>query len=123
MKTLLHGTTRTRAEQILREGPNPHFHEPGVQASENSFSAFLEGGPFLFGTPADYACGKAAQFPNEGGPAIVVVEVPEDIIALTDDGWFPQSQGLIQFDSGAGLEELAAAWATLQKRITIPECP
>jgi hypothetical protein len=27
---LLHGTTRKRAEQIIRDGPNPNFIEPGV---------------------------------------------------------------------------------------------
>jgi hypothetical protein len=26
--------------------------------------------------------------------------------------WFPLSQGLVQFDPGAGLEELMAAWST-----------
>jgi hypothetical protein len=31
--------------------------------------------------------------------------------------WFPLSQGLIQFDTGAGLEELLAAWPSLDKRI------
>jgi hypothetical protein len=31
--------------------------------------------------------------------------------------WFPLSQGLVQFDTDAGIEELAAAWPTLAKEI------
>jgi hypothetical protein len=73
--------------------------------------------PFLFGTPAGYARGKAAAFPGEGGPVILAVSVPEDIIAMAVNEWFPLSQGLVQFDPGAGLEELMAAWPTLEKRI------
>jgi hypothetical protein len=75
----------------------------------------LESGPFLFGAPADYARGKAAVFPDEGGPVILVVDVPEDIIARAINEWFPLNQGLVQFDTGAGLEELMAAWPRLPK--------
>ena len=32
----------------------------------------LEAGPFLFGMPGEYARGKAAEFPGEGGPVILV---------------------------------------------------
>jgi hypothetical protein len=77
----------------------------------------LEAGPFLFGTPEDYARGKAAEFPDEGGPAILVVDVPDDIVARALNEWFPLSQGLVQFDLGAGLEELVAVWSTLEKHI------
>ncbi len=77
----------------------------------------LEGGPFHFGTPEEYARGEAHEFPNEGGPAIVAVDVPEDIVQRAVNEWFPLSQGLIQFDSGAGLEELTAAWMSLVKEI------
>jgi hypothetical protein len=31
----------------------------------------LEAGPFFFGTPEDYARGKAQEFPEEGGPVIL----------------------------------------------------
>ncbi len=44
---LLHGTTRLRAEQIVQEGPNPRFQEPGGQACDDGFSTNLEAGPFL----------------------------------------------------------------------------
>jgi hypothetical protein len=77
----------------------------------------VEAGPFLFGEPADYARGKAAQFPDEGGPVILAVDVPDDIVQKAVSEWFPLSQGLVQFDLGAGLEELIAAWPALSKEI------
>jgi hypothetical protein len=114
---LLHGTTRVRAQQILQYGPNPLFQEPGGQASDNGFSMNVEAGPFHFGTPEDYARGKAIKFPDEGGPVILAVNVPGDIVRRAVNDWFPLSQGLIQFDPGAGLEELIAAWSSLAKEI------
>jgi hypothetical protein len=79
----------------------------------------VEAGPFLFGEPADYARGKARQFPDEGGPAILVVDVPDDVVQRAVSDWFPLSQGLVQFDPGAGLEELVAAWPNIIKKIRI----
>jgi hypothetical protein len=92
---LLHGTTRRRAEQALARGPNPRYQEPGGQAGDDGFSMVLEAGPFHFGTPEEYAQGKAAEFPDEGGPVILIVDVPEDIVARAVNEWFPLSQGLI----------------------------
>jgi hypothetical protein len=44
--------------------------------------------------------------------------VPNDVLAAANrDGWFPLSNGVVQFDAGAGLEELLAVWATLAKTI------
>ena len=113
---LLHGTTQVRAEQILQHGPSPRFQEPGGQAWEDGFSMQVEAGPYLFGRPEDYARGKARAFPDEGGSVILVVDVPDDIVQAVND-WFPVSQGLVQFDPGAGLEELIAAWPILFKEI------
>jgi len=46
------------------------------------------------------------------------VDVPDDLIALAvDEVYFPLSQGVVQFDEGAGLEELRAAWSSLPKQI------
>jgi hypothetical protein len=127
MAILLHGTTRYRAEQILARGPDPNFIEPrsGRQgARAEGFSTCLQTGPFPLGTPQDYARAKAAKFQNEGGPAILVIDVPDDIIALaTDEVFFPLSQGVVQFDEGAGLEELIAAWPTLARQIQPLEGP
>jgi hypothetical protein len=124
MAILRHGTTLYRAERIMAERPDPGFIEPGGGSKAEGFSTCLEFGPFPLGTPEEYARRKAAGFPNEGGPAILVVDVPDDIIALAvDEAFFPLSQGVVQFDEGAGLEELRTAWSTLQKRITMVEGP
>jgi hypothetical protein len=64
------------------------------------------------GSPAAYAAGKARLFPNEGGPAILEVEVPEWIVRLAS-----ATGGEIRFEPGYGLEELLAAWDSLTKRI------
>jgi len=124
MVILLHGTTRHRAEQIVAHGPDPDFIEPGGGPRAEGFSTCLQFGPFPLGTPEEYARRKAAGFPNEGGPAIVVVDVPDDIIAVAvDEVYFPLSQGVVQFDEGAGLEELRAGWPTLSKHIVEVESP
>jgi hypothetical protein len=98
-------------------GPDPNRIGP------DGFSTYLEGGPFQFGRPEEYACGKAAAFPTEGGAVILAVDVPDDIIALAVNAYFPLSQGLVQFDDGAGLQELLAAWPALWKEIRPVECP
>lgn len=124
MAILLHGTTRFRAEQILAGGPDPDFVEPGGGPRAENFSTCLQGGPFPLGTPEEYAHRKAARFPSEGGPAILVIDVPDDLIALAvDEVYFPLSQGVVQFDEGEGLEELRATWSTLAKRIVEVEGP
>jgi hypothetical protein len=124
MAILLHGTTRDRAEQIAAFGPDPNFIEPGGVTRAEGFSTCLEGGPFPFGTPEEYARRKERAFPDEGGAVILEVNVPDDIIALAiDETYFPLSQGLVQFDEGAGLEELRAAWSLLPKRILSLEGP
>lgn len=116
---LLHGTTRARAERILQHGPDPHFLEPSGHAWEDGFSMNVEAGPFLFGRPEDYARGKAEAFPDEGGPAIIAVDVPDEIVQKAASDWFPIGQGLVQFNPGAGLEELIAAWPALSREIRI----
>jgi hypothetical protein len=120
---LLHGTTRHRAERILNHGPDPNLVEPGGGPRAEGFSTCLEGGPFPLGTPEEYARRKAAGFPNEGGPAILAVDVPDDIIDLAVNEFFPLSQGIVQFDEGAGLEELRAAWPSLPKEIREVDTP
>lgn len=78
---LLHGTARKRAELIVQGGPDPQFREPGGQPGEAGFSLCVASGPFPFGRPVEYAHGKANQFPNESGPVILIVDVPDDIVA------------------------------------------
>ena len=124
MAILVHGTTRQRAKKMLVEGPDPDFREPfpssgeGAVARAESFSTYLESGPFSLSPPEEYARHKAALFPDEGGPVILKVDVPDDIIALAvDEVYFPLSQGVVQFDEGEGLEELRSVWPTLPKQI------
>jgi hypothetical protein len=124
MAVLLHGTTRHRAEQILARGPNSDFIEPGGGPRAEGFSAYLENGPFPLGTPQEYARCKAAGFPDEGGPAILAVDVPDEIIALAvDEEYLPLSHGIVQFDERAGLEELCAVWPKLRKQIVLIDRP
>ena len=111
-RVLHHGTTRQRAEAILRDGPNPDFKEPGGLERAWGFSTAPPEGPFPVGSPEYYARNKAVNFPAEGGPAILEIEVPEEIIQrATDTG------GEIRFEPGYGLEELLKAWPTVPKRI------
>src|SRR5580704_7851102 len=101
MAILIHGTTRQRAERIMAQGPDPNFVEPGGLDETDQFSTYLGSypGPFPMGTPAKYARDKAVAFPNEGGPVILTVDVPDDIIALAvDEDFLPLSQGLVQFN-------------------------
>lgn len=124
MAILLHGTTRQRAEQILLRGPDVDFIEPGGGTKAENFSTCLESGPFPLRTPRDYARLKALGFPNEGGPVILMMEVPDEVIALAvDDAYLPLSQGVVQFDTGCGLEELLSAWRTIPKQIIPVEIP
>lgn len=116
---LIHGTTRRRAEQILDLGPDPRYREPGGQGLDDGFSMYLESGPFHFGMPDEYARGKAREFPDEGGAVILVVEVPDEVVQRSATEWFPLSQGLVQFDPGAGLEELAAVWPEVARTAQI----
>jgi hypothetical protein len=115
---LVHGTTKLRAERIIANGPDPRYQEPGGTPCQEGFSLYLDSGPFPFGMPEDYARGKAVKFPNEGGPAILD-DVPDEIVALASEEWLPLSQGLVQFDIGAGIEELRIAWPTLAKRVIV----
>jgi hypothetical protein len=114
---LWHGTIRVRAERMLQYGPDPRIEDPGGQAWEDGFSMNLASGPFHFGRPEDYARGKAREFPDEGGPVILAVDVPDDIVERAVNEWLPLSQGLVQFNTGAGWEELLAGWASLTKEI------
>jgi hypothetical protein len=76
-----------------------------------AFSMSPAGGPFPVGTPERYAAAKARVFPNEGGPAIIEVEVPEDIADLA------YLAGEYRFEAGFGLAELLRDWPILVKRV------
>ena len=133
---LLHGTTYTRAESIIRRGPDVHFVEPGGGGVAENFSFTAEGIPSAVGDPQTHARGKAAAFPSECGPALVAIDVPEELVrmaALEHLSLFGDlieyderaavgqlvtlCGGVIQFDPGAALDGLLAQWAALVKEI------
>jgi hypothetical protein len=111
-RTLRHGTTRQRAEAILKNGPDPNFKEPGGIDPARGFSTAPVLGPYPYGGPENCAQRKGKLFPNEGGPVVLELDVPEEIVALADD-----FGGEIRFSRGHGFEELLNAWPTLVKRI------
>jgi hypothetical protein len=82
---LHHGTTVQRASAIEADGPDPNYREPGtgsLPAAEGFSTVIGDGRPCSTGTPELAAQNKYALFPNEGGPAILEVSVPEWIMAI-----------------------------------------
>ena len=110
---LRHGTTRMRATHILQNGPDPNLVVGGDIA--NGLSTAPANGPYPLGAPEDYASGKARLFPQEGGPAILEIDVPDSIVALA-----VHPGGEVWFGAGFGLEELLAAWPRISKSVDTP---
>jgi hypothetical protein len=122
---LVHGTTRRRAELIVKYGPDANFREPNGTTADG-FSASPAEGPFEFGSPEDYAQGKAAIFPNEGGPALVTFDLPDGLAANIVGGVGELIAGKafhagteVRFEPGGGLEALVAVWPQLTKTINL----
>lgn len=111
---LRHGTTRKRAEAIVQNGPDPNFQEPGGPLRAEGFSTARAQGSHPFGSPEIAADGKARLFPNEGGPAIIEIDVPDWLVQMADLG------GEVRFEPGFGLAELLQAWPSLPKTIVVP---
>lgn len=121
MALLFHGTTLDRALLIEANGPDADYVEPGGIVTAENFSACLPFGPFTAsGRPETYAVNKneavVRDGRDEGGPAILIMDVPDDIIDLAVDEFLPLSQGFVQFDPGPALDALLAAWPTLEMR-------
>jgi hypothetical protein len=92
----------------------------------DGFSLTPANGPFDVRHPHDYARLKAANFPNEGGPAVVMIELSDELadILIGPLGQVCAGKALnvgaeVRFEPGGGLEELCAAWPTLQRFITL----
>lgn len=121
--TLQHGTTWRRAEILFRVPPDASFVEPGGDryARADGFSAVLVGGADIgLGSAEQYARTKAANFPDEGGPVILEVEVPERIVDILRTDPFAGlvvASGEVRFEPDLGLPELQQVWPTLGKRI------
>jgi hypothetical protein len=108
---LKHGSTLKRIEGIAASGPKPDFVEPnGTRAGD--FSMAPEEGPYPFGSPERYAAEKAAIYPDEGGPAVLRVEVPYPLYRRA-----AREPGQFTFEEGEGLGPLMKAWPKLRKEI------
>lgn len=132
---LLHGTTFARAESIVQHGPDVGFVEPGGTGVAENFSFTVEGTPSDLGDSVAYARAKAA-FPSERGPAVVVVDVPDEVVRRAAIEHLSLFGGLIEydemaevgelvalcggvvpFDPGPALDRLLATWGALAKEI------
>ena len=133
---LQHGTTRARAESIVQSGPDLSFVEPGGTGVAENFSFTAAGAQSELGDSVAYALGKAAAFPNERGPAVVVVDVPDEVVRTAAlehlslfEGLIEYDEtaelgelvalcgGVVQFDTGAALNDLLERWGALVKEI------
>lgn len=119
---LHHGTTLHRARLIAAGGPDPNYREPYGPLAEFFSTAYADPAlvPRLMGHPEDYARMKAANFPNEGGPVILELEVPTwivDVVLADSIGGGLAQGGEVRFDPGFGLGELLREWLRIPKRI------
>ena len=101
----------------MANGPLPDYQESGGRQWEDGFSMAAEYGPFNLGNPETYARRKANLFPGEGGPVLLIVDVPYSITEIALSDLFDINEGLIQFDYGYGIEELRAQWPQLSKEV------
>ncbi len=119
-----HGTTRHRAEAIIKNGPDAKYRETGGTESAEGFSVAPAFGPFDNGEPIEYARLKAKLFPAEGGPAIVEFNIPDEMArdfiggsGLLEDGKALNAVCEVRFEVSFGLEQLLDAWESLEKRV------
>ncbi len=122
---LHHGTTRDRADRLMRAAPDPWFIEPGGTRGSQAagFSTAEIGAPDVgLGTPQEYARLKAKNFPAEGGLVILEIDVPVGIVQVVFDdpiGGLWAASGEIRFEPGSGLEELIREWPIIPKRVIV----
>jgi len=64
--------------------------------------------PSAIGDSVSYARGKAVAFPNERGPAVVAVDVPEEVVRMAAVEHLSLFGDLIEYDEGADVSELVA---------------
>jgi hypothetical protein len=113
--TLVHGTTEYCALSIIANGPDPRHREFGGLGLNEGFSAYIVGyDQSHFGLSTMYSVGKVGQAIESGqsDPAMLIPvllfihNVPREVLdAANRDGYFPISNGLVQLDTGAGIEE------------------
>jgi hypothetical protein len=122
---LHHGTTRDRAERLIQTGPNPWYVEPGgTRGTEAGGFSTVESGATDRGLalPEEYARRKDKNFPTEGGPVILELDVPVEVVQVVYDdpiGRLTAETNEIRFEPGSGLEELLRVWPSLPKRVIV----
>jgi hypothetical protein len=120
---LQHGTTLHRAQRLLIAPPDPDFIEPGgdrYSRAEGFSAVSADEADVGLGSAEQYARSKSANFPDEGGPVILEVEVPAwivDILRNDSLAGMVVASGEVRFEPDLGLPELQQAWSTLTKRI------
>lgn len=128
---LRHGTTQGWADDIVRNGPDPHFKPPGVEGYPEGFFTAPAEGPFPYGSPDEAARGKADAYPETGPPVIVEIEIPDQAwsefvgkpgeeeegkgVDRCGEVWF----GIDFWETGIdfGTSKLRESWPRLNKRI------
>ena len=121
MSILLHGTTQALRLQNRSGTTRCAFQGAGRSRHERRIRDLPQGRtrPAHSGISRGLCVRQSRAISHEGGPAILEIDCPDDIIAATDQLLYPASQGIIQFDEGSGLENLLAVWRQLEKRIVI----
>jgi hypothetical protein len=106
-------------------GPDANYREPHGTTADG-FSTTLANGPTDLGSSEDYAKRKAVNFPAEGGPAILAIELPDDLADAMIAGLGELIAGKalnvgseIRFEPGGGLEQLHAAWHNLTRTVIL----
>jgi hypothetical protein len=120
---LYHGTTRTWADDIVRNGPDPHFRMPGDPGPPEGF--FLA--PEEFRHIAERVAREKVHDFSQLGPAVLVVlEVPDHLIGNIGQDqlgkgchwghevWFGIEYGS---KSDFGILALRQTWPTISKSI------
>jgi hypothetical protein len=132
VKKLHHGTTQRWAQDILENGPDPHFQVPGdPDKHPRGFFCALPEGPFPLGSPEQYARNTAKLFPETGPPVILEITIPDELwpelvgqLGTEEDDKGQNHGGEIWFgidfwETGKdfGSKKLSEFWPQFEKRI------
>ena len=121
---LHHGTTLHRAERLQQTPPDPDFSRAGWKSIRPGRRVLGQSSPVKpdvgLGSAEHYARMKAANFPEEGGPVILEVEVLMWIVDILRND--PIANMVVEsvevrFEPSLGLEKLRQAWPNLVKKI------
>jgi hypothetical protein len=118
--TLEHGTTMQRAQNLMTKPPDLNFREKGAPPGNKAegFSTSIPGlraEAYGTGDARSAALSKARipEFQDEGGPAILRMEVPVSIARRGER----ITQGEVRFTERFGIKELQERWSSIVKTI------